>query len=171
MVDDLLKKTKDLIEWWKIELCIILMCLSILFLFIVNNFGSEAPYPKLLDFKKINEHKILIFTLAITLIILIGLMIASITKSFRTIKAINNVLEIISEEKTKAILKKSKILLSFVICLTLFPWVMIIPQLSIPLALGIFICKILFWKNNKEICNLFKKKIDEEVENSTLAKI
>lgn len=171
MLNALLKKTEDLIKWWKLELGIILTSLSILFLILKEKTNSETPYSKLLDLEKINQDKyILIITLTI-IIALIFLMIVSLFKGFRTILTFNSVLNEISGKKAKDIVQRSKTLLSIILTLIAFPWIIVIPKISVIFAFAIMICKFLFWKNNKEIQDLAENETNKELKNSNLAQI
>ncbi|OAL10764.1 hypothetical protein A6V39_01735 [Candidatus Mycoplasma haematobovis] len=154
MFSDLLKKSEELIAWWKIELGITIMSLSILLFIFGISTNWEIPSLESLDSEKINEHAPLFAATGIILVLLIGLIIISVIKSFRALSSFNHLFERISEGKSKYILKKSKILLTSIICLTTFPLIVIAPEISSVLALGIMVCKFLFYKNNKEIYNL-----------------
>lgn len=151
MLNDLLNKSEDLIKWWKLEFGVTLIFFSFLGLIL----GIVTPeITQTLDTEKLLKNVPSLVALILALLVLIILVAVSIFKSFKVLGSFNKLLEATTQEKAKNILKKSKILLTSIICLTIFPLLMFAPQLSGALAFCIIICKILFYKNNKEIQGL-----------------
>lgn len=162
MFDDLLKKSEELIKWWKLELGVTLISFS--FLTVIVGVSTEWSIPSLeepINTSKMFEEIPLLVVVVVTLIVLIVLIAVSVFKSFKVLNSFNQILRVINEERIKNVLKKSKILLSSIICLTIFPLLMLLPQLSGVLAFGIIVCKFLFYKNNKEIYNLINKTTNQ----------
>lgn len=168
MFVELLKKSDSLIKWWKLELGFMLISLSTLLLVFRITNSPKAPYSDLLNLEKLVANKAVFFTALVIIAVMDALVLLSLLKSFKLINLFNNVINKVWETKTKNTIIRSKIFLSIVMSLIVFPWTMFIPKLAIPFGLVIIICKFLFLKNNKEIYNLAKNEIDKELESSAL---